>query len=108
MPDLDLSHRREELAHLGDLDVPRQVLHEDLHLGVDAGRVRLALLEAPAASASRGTPAASGRASAGPATASGGTAPPSVHFKLAKGLQKVPSVRLHSYRRMATLVALEF
>ena len=54
MPDLDLSHCREELAHLGDLDVPRQVLHEDLHFGVDAGRVRLALLEAPAASATRG------------------------------------------------------
>ena len=27
---LDLAHRREELAHLGDLDVARQVLHEHL------------------------------------------------------------------------------
>ena len=27
---LDLAHRREELAHLGDLDVEREVLHEYL------------------------------------------------------------------------------
>ena len=75
---LDGPDRAEVLDELGDLGLEGQTLNEDLHLGANAGGVRVRLLE-PTTTAATATPTAAATAAPAAKTATA----PVAHFKSA-------------------------